>query len=155
MIARAAMLFALWSALIGAGIADAIAGAAVALVSARASLWLLPPGAVRVRPIAAASLARHLLGQAIAAGLDVARRALSPSLPIRPGFVSHPLRLPAGTARDAFCALTSLLPGTVPVGTDSHGTLLIHGLDLDQPIAAQLAADEARFARAIGERGDD
>lgn len=154
MIARALGLVALWLALIGADPVEAIVGALTAVVAARASLRLLPPGPHRVQPVAAAGFALRLLGQGVVAGADVARRALDPRLPLRPGFVSQPLRLPPGVARDAFCALTSLLPGTVPSGTDARGALLVHGLDLDQPIAARIAADEARFARAIGERGD-
>jgi multicomponent Na+:H+ antiporter subunit E len=58
--------------------------------------------------------------------------------------------LPAGTARDGFCAWVSLLPGTLPMGEQADGTLLIHCLDTAQPIAAQLAAEEARYISAIG-----
>jgi len=153
-IARAAGLFAIWLVLIGAGPVDAIVGALTASLAARASLRLLPPGAGRLRPGAAAAFVLRLLGHSIAAGSDVARRALDPRLPLRPGFVSHALRLPQGPARDAFCALTSLLPGTVPSGTDARGVLLVHCLDVDQPVAQQLAADEARVARVLGERRD-
>ena len=48
-------------------------------------------------------------------------------------------------ARDAFCALASLLPGTLPADTNDDGTRLVHCLDVDQPVAAQLAAEEALF----------
>jgi multicomponent Na+:H+ antiporter subunit E len=71
-------------------------------------------------------------------------------MPLRPGFVTYAPMLPAGTPRDAFCALASLLPGTLPVDTDADGALLIHCLDVRQPVAAQLAKEEALFARAIG-----
>jgi multicomponent Na+:H+ antiporter subunit E len=47
--------------------------------------------------------------------------------------------------------LMSLLPGTVPSGSDERGRVLIHCLDVEQPVAAQLAAEEALFVRAIGE----
>jgi len=152
--ARAAGLLAFWLLLIGAAPGDLAAGVPTAAAAAWASVRLLPTGARRARFGALAAIALRLAGQALVAGLDVARRALSPRMPLRPGFVSHPLRLAPGPARDAFCALTSLLPGTVPSGTDERGALLVHCLDLDQPVAAQLAADEARFARALGERGD-
>lgn len=154
MLARAAGLLAFWVVLIGAAPADLAAGAVAAGLGAWASVRLLPPGARRVRVGAWAAIAARLAGQALVAGADVARRALDPRLPLRPGTVSLPLRLPPGSARDAFCALTSLLPGTVPAGLDERGALLVHCLDRDAPVAAQLAADEARFARALGERGD-
>ena len=84
------------------------------------------------------------------AGADVARRALDPKLPLDPGFMRYPSGLPPGTARNAFTALMSLLPGTVPVGSDQNGALVIHCLDVRQPVAAQLAAEEALLVRIIG-----
>jgi multicomponent Na+:H+ antiporter subunit E len=73
-----------------------------------------------------------------------------PRLPLRPGFVSYPVRFPPGTARNAFTTLTSLLPGTVPAGHDREG-LVYHCLDVDQPVVPQLAAEEAALSRALGD----
>ena len=114
------------------------------------SLRLLPPGRWRVSPLGLARLALRFPRQSVMAGVDVARRALDPRLPLRPGFVTYRRGLPPGPARDAFCALASLLPGTLPVGTNEDGTLLVHCLDVEQPVAAQLAAEEALFVRALG-----
>jgi multicomponent Na+:H+ antiporter subunit E len=149
-LARTAGLLALWVLLIGADPADLPAGALAAGLGARASLRLLPRRAGRVRAGALAGIALRLAGQTLVAGADVARRALAPRPQLRPGFVSHPPALPPGPARDAFAALTSLLPGTVPSGLDEDGALLVHCLDVGQPVAAQLAGDEARLARALG-----
>jgi multicomponent Na+:H+ antiporter subunit E len=88
------------------------------------------------------------LGQSIVAGADVARRALDPRLPLRPGFVAYPVYFPPGTARNVFTALTSLLPGTVPAG-DERGQLVYHCLDVDQPVLSQLAAEEAALSEAL------
>lgn len=155
MLARTLSLLALWLLLTGAAPGDLPAGALAAAAGAWASVRLLPPRrAPRVRVAAWLAIAGRLALQSLVAGADVARRALAPRLRLRPGFVSHPLRLPPGSARDAFCALTSLLPGTVPSGYDERGALLVHCLDREQPVAAQLAADEARFERALGARGD-
>ena len=49
----------------------------------------------------------------------------------------------------------SLLPGTVPTGRDRGDRLLIHCLDIEQPITAQLTAEEARFVQVIGRRPGD
>ncbi len=151
---RAAGFLALWLLLIGADPGDWLAGIPAVAAATWISLRLLPARARRVRIGQLIAIGVRLLWQSIPAGLDVARRALDPRLPLRPGFVSHRLRLPPGPARDAFCALTSLLPGTVPSGTDAGGALLVHCLDVGQPVAEQLAADEARLARALGEPGD-
>jgi multicomponent Na+:H+ antiporter subunit E len=67
---------------------------------------------------------------------------------VRPGFTVYPVGLPPGPARNLFTTLTSLLPGTVPAGED-RGRLLYHCLDVEQPVAAQLAAEEAELARVI------
>ena len=88
--------------------------------------------------------------QSLIAGIDVARRALDPRLPLCPGFVTVSPRLPPGTPRDAFYALASLMPGTLPADTNEDGTLLVHCLDTGQPVAAQIAADEELFAQALG-----
>ncbi|MGA9819917.1 MAG: hypothetical protein WBQ54_23770, partial [Pseudolabrys sp.] len=41
------------------------------------------------------------LYQSIVAGVDVALRALNPRLPLQPGFVIYPMRLPPSAADDA------------------------------------------------------
>jgi hypothetical protein len=38
----------------------------------------------------------------------------------------------------------------LPVGVDNSHALLIHCLDTSQPVAANLAAEEAMFARIAG-----
>jgi multicomponent Na+:H+ antiporter subunit E len=60
------------------------------------------------------------------------------------------LRLPPGSERSAFCALSSLMPGTLPTGNNEQGALLLHCLDVSQPVAANLAVEEQRFIRAVG-----
>jgi multicomponent Na+:H+ antiporter subunit E len=50
--------------------------------------------------------------------------------------------------RNVFAALTSLLPGTVPTG-EYEGQLLYHCLDIEQPVLAELAAEEAALVRAL------
>jgi multicomponent Na+:H+ antiporter subunit E len=99
--------------------------------------------------------ALRFLGQSVVAGADVAWRALDPRLPLRSGFVVCPMRLPQGQARNTFCALASLVPGTVPAGPDESGGLLVHCLDVGQPVAAQLAVEEGLLARALGMRSSD
>ncbi|MEJ0094886.1 MAG: Na+/H+ antiporter subunit E [Methylocella sp.] len=146
---RAAIFLAFWLMISGRDLAGLPIGAAAAAVAAWTSLRLLPPGASRLRPLALAQLTMRFLGQSVVAGTDVAWRALDPKLPLRPGFISYPLRVPAGEARNAFCALCSLLPGTLPTGTDGNGALLVHCLDVDQPVVANLAEDEALFVRAL------
>jgi multicomponent Na+:H+ antiporter subunit E len=147
---RGAGFLLLWVVIIGPGLFDLAAGLLTAGGAAWASLRLLPPRPARLRPVALVGLFWRFLGQSAIAGADVAWRALDPSLPLRPGFVRCPIWIAPGTARSAFRAFSSLLPGTLPAGPDQGGTLLMHCLDVGQPVPAQTAAAEARFLRASG-----
>jgi multicomponent Na+:H+ antiporter subunit E len=138
----------LWVVVTGGNPADLVAGAVAVLAASWASLHLLRPGTSRVRPTVLARLVLRFLCQSVVAGVDVARRALDPRLPLNPGFVLYPVRLPPGPRRNMFTALMSLLPGTVPTGS-AEGGLFIHCLDVGQPVAAQLAEEEALFARVV------
>jgi multicomponent Na+:H+ antiporter subunit E len=153
-VVRAVSFFVLWIMLTGGNPADLGAGAVAASAATWTSLHLFPPGTSRVRPIALARLALRFLGQSVVAGVDVAWRALDPRLPLYPGFVVYPVGLPPGPARNMFTTLMSLLPGTVPTGSDEKGGLLIHCLDVEQPVVVQLATEEAVFARVIEEAGN-
>lgn len=146
---RAVCFCAFWLMLAGFNPGD-LPAAAVAVAGATfVSLRLLPPGRWRVSPLGVARLALRFPGQSVIAGVDVARRAFDPRLPLHPGFVTSVPRLPPGGVRDEFCALASLMPGTLPADTNEDGTLLVHCLDIGQPAAAQLAVEEAVFMRAV------
>jgi len=149
-VTRAVRFLALWVVLTGVYPTDLLTGIVATLAATWASLRLLPPSANRVRRAALAWLALRFLRQSVVAGVDVARRALDPRLPLRTGFITYPVGLPPGPARHAFTTLMSLLPGTVPAGLHSSGALLIHCLDGEQPVTAQLATEEALIAHLVG-----
>jgi multicomponent Na+:H+ antiporter subunit E len=148
---RLAAFLALWLVLIGGpDPADRPAGIVAILTATWASLRLLPAAQGHVAPPALARLALRFFRQSLVAGWDIAWRALDPRLPLRPGFVVYPSRLPPGPALNAYCALTSLAPGTLPTGADESGAIIVHCLDVGEPVAAQLSADERLFAQALG-----
>ena len=124
-------------------------GVAASALALWISLSLLPPTAVGLRLAPLARLTARFLSLSIIAGVDVARRALLPRLDLRPGFVALPFTLPSGVARNAFLLYSSLQPGTLPTSAEGE-TLQIHGLDISQPIAVSIQADEALFSKAIG-----
>jgi multicomponent Na+:H+ antiporter subunit E len=148
---RAVGFLAFWLVLAGVNPGDLPAAAVAVATATFVSLRLLPVGEFRLSPLGTTRLALRFPIQAVIAGVDVTRRALDPRLPLRPGFVTYSPRLPPGIARDAFCALASLMPGTVPADTNQDGTLLVHCLDIGQPAAAQLAVEEAAFMRALAD----
>jgi multicomponent Na+:H+ antiporter subunit E len=145
---RAAWFCCLWFVLADAHVGDIPAAAAAVAAATWTSLRLLEPNVSRRSPRALVRLVLLFLFHSIVAGADVARRALDPRLPIRPGFVAYTTRLPRGLRRNVFTTLTSLLPGTVPTG-ELDGQLFYHCLDVEQPVLAELAAEEAALVRAL------
>ena len=140
----------LWSVLAGPKLAGLLVGVAAAGLATWTSLSLLPPGRSRPRFDTMTVLTMRFLWQSVVAGIDVARRALDPRLPLRPGFVMYPTRLEPSPARNAFLTLSSLLPGTLPTGSEKEGAILIHCLDVGQPVVAQLTTEELLLMRALG-----
>jgi multicomponent Na+:H+ antiporter subunit E len=146
---RGALYLALWFVLLpSAKLADVALGIAVAAAAAWVSVRLLPPGSGRVRLGALMLLLPHFLWESVRAGVDIARRALAPRVRVEPGFVSYPTRFPPSHARNTFSTVASLVPGTVPSG-DEGDALLVHCLDVTQPVIEQLGAEERRYAPAL------
>lgn len=146
--------FALFWLAMTAGARDGLVfGALAAAAATWSSMRLLPPGEFRVRWPLLLTMLPRFLWHGLVAGIDIARRAFDPRLPLQPGYIAYPVKFRHSDARNAFAAMTSLLPGTVPCA-DEDGVLIYHCLDVSQPVAAQLAADEARLARVIAELAD-
>jgi multicomponent Na+:H+ antiporter subunit E len=138
-----------WLILYGMKSPDFVIGISAAIAATWASLLLLSPGQRYLDPVALSKLFLRFSIQSIVAGIDVARRALDPRMPLRPGFVNYPVRFPPCPTRNTFATLTSLLPGTVPAGYQ-NGQIVYHCLDINQPVVSQLAAEEAALAQALG-----
>jgi multicomponent Na+:H+ antiporter subunit E len=147
---RSPAFLILWLILYGADPAGFIIGIGATIAATWTSLRLLPPGELHPSFAGLAGLALRFFRQSIVAGVDVAWRALDPRLPLRPGFVVCPMRSPPGPMRSAFCMMSSLLPGTLPTGPDDSGAIVIHCLDVGQPVVSQTTAEEELFLRALG-----
>lgn len=149
---RALAFLLLWLAVAGLKLSDLPVGVATAAAAAWASLRLMPPSGRPVNGPAALSFLVEFLRVSFTSGLDVALRALRDPPDLRPGMVETRLSLAPGFARDAFCVVASLLPGTLLTGFDPNDDrkTWLHGLDVRQSIAADLAAEEASFIRIIG-----
>ncbi len=147
---RAGCFLGLWIILDGLDVGGFVLGCATALTASRVSLRLLPGQGWRPRPIALALFGLRFLRQSVIAGADIAWRALSPGMPLRPGFVLYPTRLPEGHPRSVFRMLASLLPGSLPAGPEAQGRVPVHLLDTARPALAELADEEARFSHTFG-----
>jgi len=146
---RALLFFALWLVIDqSAEPANLLFGIAATAAATWTSLWLLPPATGRVRVATLLLLLPRFLWNSLVAGIDVARRAFNPSLPLNPGFVDYSVGLPRGSARNAFELISSLLPGSVPTA-ETEAVIEYHCLDVKQPVVEQLAAEERAHAAAL------
>lgn len=149
---RTAAYFVFWVVLAGTGVKDLAVGLVTAGLAAWISLQLLPAGELVLRPGKALGLFLRFLWQSVVAGVTVARIAVSPSLPLRPGVVTYRTGLVPGNRRLAFMTFASLLPGTLPTGTDGDDLINVHALDCGLPVAEQLATEEAKLSNTFVER---
>jgi len=105
-------------------------------VSPLVSLIFLPRvshlGDLRLNPLSLIYIPIYLLvflRELVKSTLDVARRVVSPSLPINPGIVKVKTRLKSPLGRIVLANSITLTPGTMTVETDGED-LYIHWIDI-------------------------
>ena len=146
---RGTAFFLLWMLLMQSlKRADLAVGVLASVGATSVSLRLLPPFSGGLRFGRLLALLPHFAWESVLAGVDVARRALHPGMPLRPGFVSCPLGFPPGFARNTFATITSLLPGSVAAG-EVEGEIVYHCLDTTAPVVEQIWKEERLLARAL------
>lgn len=134
---RSLELAIIWLILTGAHADAWLPGLIVVVPAAFASL-LLPPGQTwNWRLLGLYRFLPFFLRRSLLAGIDVARRALSPTPGLEPGLHHYHWRLATGPARIFFANTVSLLPGTLSVGI-GEDKLLIHTLNADQDLDREL-----------------
>lgn len=119
------LLAVLWLALTGG--TGLLFGAVAVGLAVLASTWLAPMQFTRFSLPGLARFAVYFLGRSVAGGIDVARRALAPGMPLHVVDRGYALSLPPGQARTVFAVVVSLLPGTL--ARDLIGdTLWVHSI---------------------------
>jgi multicomponent Na+:H+ antiporter subunit E len=96
--------------------------------AAASSLMLYAP--IPMRPLGLVRFIPFFLISSLQGGMDVARRAFSPTMPLQPGLISYTLNLVHPVAKVIFVWVVSLLPGTASVHLEDD-ILCIHVLDLN------------------------
>ena len=140
---RVILLGAVWLVLTGADTKGLAVGAVAVPVATWLSLRLMPAR----RPMLVWRLVLHLpsfVAGSVLGGLDVARRALAPHMPLKPGWVEVPARLPDG-GRVLMGAELSLMPGTLAAGMRGD-RLLVHLLDTEAGFERAIPREEAAIA---------
>jgi len=147
---RAIALLLVWLILTDASLKDLPVGLIAVAIGCWISVRIRPTSPVTARLVPTLRYVGTFLRQSVLAGIDVARRAFDPRLPLKTGFVEFVPTLQSDMERTLFADLSSMAPGTLPVEERPGGALLVHCLDTDTDVAAQLAADERRLAAALG-----
>jgi len=144
---RAILLGAVWCVLTGAGRNALIAGLLVLPPAVWLSMLLLPPTRA-LRLYGMAAFLPGFLWSSLRGGIDVARRAFHPRMPLNPGWMVVPVGLPDG-GKVALGGALSLMPGTLVAGRDDEGRLLVHLLDRDQDVEGLVRLEEARMGAML------
>lgn len=124
-VARLVIFAFLWWALTEGETYNLWFGVIVVIAATVVSIALQP--ATGFRPLYLGPVYVFFVRESIRGGIDVARRAFSPNMPIDPGFTEVTLRLPEGPARVFLTNLLNITPGTVSVEL-LPGSLRIHML---------------------------
>jgi multicomponent Na+:H+ antiporter subunit E len=142
------ILFALlWWILTDGSIDSWMVGVPVVLLVTWVSMQLLPALSLSLRGLL--QFIPFFLWHSLVGGVDVASRAFHPRLPISPGIIDYPWRLPAGLPRVLMANTVSLLPGTLSMELDDH-RLCVHVLDNTASFTAELAIIEQRVSKLFG-----
>lgn len=125
-------------------------GSAAIVVAVAASLVLAPPApGLRFSFPGFLRYAGTFVVRSVGAGLQVARLAFTPRLPLEPACVRVETTLPPGLPRVLLANTLTLQPGTLSVCLEGS-TLELHVLDAKQPLEAELRALEGRIVAMLG-----
>lgn len=126
----------LWWLLTEGNLSSWEVGVPVIVAATIVSLTLFPSPRWRWRFSSFVRFLPFFLWQSLRGGVDVARRAFHPGLPLAPLFLNYRLRLPEGPAQVFLADLVSLLPGTLSADLQ-QGYLTVHALDGDPLVLTQ------------------
>jgi multicomponent Na+:H+ antiporter subunit E len=146
---RFSLFSLLWGTLIGSDWEGWLFGVPVIALTTYISLIMVPRLAWKFRPLSLLSFSIFFFWHALRGGIDVIGRAFHPYLPINPGFLNYEFRLPPGSARVFLVFITSLLPGTLSSFLQED-QLVIHALDIKQPLPQQIQELEEQVANLFG-----
>jgi len=110
------------------------------------SIWLWPPGTLKPRWQGLPRLTAYFLVSSLKGGVDIAWRALAPSMPLQPEIIALDSKLKSQPAIVLFAWLISLMPGTASVQLEQGNTFRVHVVDLGKYGEARLRELEDRIA---------
>ncbi len=153
LVRRVVFFAAVWWVLLGGSATGWLIGLVAIPGAAAASSLLGPSAPLRLRPGPIVRFVLSFLIESLRSGVDVARRALHPGLPLDPGFVNFPMRLPDDTSRVLLAATVTMLPGTITAEIQAE-RLVIHTVDTKMPVEARVRRTERLIAALFAARSE-
>jgi multicomponent Na+:H+ antiporter subunit E len=150
-IARLLGFLLLWVVLSGPTWHNPVLAGLGILSATAAGLWLWPAHSLRLAWWRSPRLAIYFLWASLRGGIDIAWRALSPSMPLQPGFMEFKVRLTTEQSVVFFTWLISLMPGTASVNLSAANIITVHVVDTTRHVDEDLRRLEdlvGRFMRA-------
>lgn len=147
---RALLLAFGWWALTEGAPSSLAFGIPVVAAATLASLATTAPRSLRLRPRAFAWLVGTFLSGSFRGGWDVARRALSPRLPLSPVLIHYSMRLEPGFEQRVFTSLVTLMPGTLSADVLGQDVRIHALVARGEALRRGIVALETRVARAFG-----
>lgn len=133
----------LWWLLTGGALNSWVIGLPVVLLAALVSVLMLPALSWSLSGLFRFAL--FFLWHSLRGGIDVARCAFHPDMPISPILHDFRFRLPAGPARILMANVVNLLPGTLSVEVDDD-CLTVHVLEQSSAFTKELQLLEQQLA---------
>ena len=138
------VLSVMWGALTGWRAEALIFGLPAIMLGAMVSFLMPPTSGFRLSLRGAMSFALWFAVQSVRGAVDVALRAFSPDMGLRPCFRSYPLSLPMGAPRITFVNIITLLPGTLSAEINND-VVIVHMLDARIELEPALIGLETRI----------
>ncbi|MBN2847654.1 MAG: Na+/H+ antiporter subunit E [Coriobacteriia bacterium] len=146
---RTVGLTLVWVVITEAAVSSFAVGIPLALLGAALSVIVQPRSLSAVYVPGVMRYLAFFAIQSLLGGVDVARRALSPSMPLDPACVRYPLRIAGDGPRVVFANTISLLPGTLSARFLGD-VIEVHVLDNHARVLDDLARVEERVAGLFG-----
>ena len=141
----------LWCIITEGAISSWVIGIPVVITASITSLVLIPTIRYRLGVVGMFRFFCFFLLQSFIGGLDVARRAIHPRLPLAPFLFNYSFRLPPGFSRVFMVNTISLLPGTLSAEL-YEDSVTVHGLDETINLKLKLETLEERVAYLFGQK---
>jgi multicomponent Na+:H+ antiporter subunit E len=147
---RGGLFLFIWWILAEGAARSWLIGIPAVMLALTASIMLVPP--MHFRWMEFVKFLPFFFFNSLLGGVDVARRAFHPRLPIDPDLIHYHSHLPPGLPQVFMTLIVNLLPGTLGAELE-EGLMKVHVLDKNKDYHEELRAIEQSVTRMFSKRG--